>query len=325
MIKLLIAIILLSSPGINLYAQTGISLEAEIYNIERTLTRQDIPAADRHDALVRLASLRQLSGDIEGAARNWLEAAAAIPGSVDDDALLACAYCLAAMGEWERAAIALEPLLSKSAGARFLNISIKAVQTGDLSELIMLSDNPAYSENRAQIIFLLWKLSNNASAADEWQQRLIGEFSQTPEGRIAAGVSAVITIRPSPFWLFIGGLDSFAFAENISLPNDNQIANTVSAAGTAIVTSVPASQTTASQPSALQSSSSLRLQTGIYSREANAQSQAASLRQAGFSPVIEHRIADNTEMWAVTVPAGADSARTASELRAAGFESFPVR
>ena len=75
----------------------SVSLEAEIQNIERTIAGQGLSPALRHESLVRLARLRQLSGDIEGAARNWLEAAAAIPGRIDDDALLACAYCLAAM------------------------------------------------------------------------------------------------------------------------------------------------------------------------------------------------------------------------------------
>ncbi|MDR0302447.1 MAG: hypothetical protein LBI04_09085, partial [Treponema sp.] len=82
----------------SVFAQTGVSLEAEIQNMEKTASKQGIPPAQRHETLVRLARLKQLSGDIEGAAKNWFEAAGAIPGSVDDNALLSCAYCLAAMG-----------------------------------------------------------------------------------------------------------------------------------------------------------------------------------------------------------------------------------
>jgi hypothetical protein len=46
-----------------------------------------------------------------------------------------------------------------------------------------------------------------------------------------------------------------------------------------------------------------------------------NLKKAGFSPLLEIR----NEKWAVMVPAGADTNRTIAELRAAGFESFPVR
>jgi hypothetical protein len=47
----------------------------------------------------------------------------------------------------------------------------------------------------------------------------------------------------------------------------------------------------------------------------------ANLKAAGFSPSLEKR----NEMWAVTVLAGTDTNRTIAELRAAGFESFPLK
>jgi hypothetical protein len=68
--------------------------------------------------------------------------------------------------------------------------------------------------------------------------------------------------------------------------------------------------------------SGVKLQTGVYSMEENAQAQASGLRKAGFSPSIEKR---NNEMWAVTVPSGPDQNRTIRELKAAGFDSFPLR
>jgi hypothetical protein len=78
---------------------------------------------------------------------------------------------------------------------------------------------------------------------------------------------------------------------------------------------VPTTQTTA--PAA----GTVRLQTGLYSQQANADKQMENLKKAGFSPLLESR----NEKWAVMVPAGADTNRTIAELRAAGFESFPVR
>ena len=324
----------------SVFAQTGVSLEVEIKNIEAAAYKQGASAVERHNALVRLARLRQLSGDIEGAAKNWFEAAAAIPGRVDDDALLSCAYCLAAMGEWDRAITALEPLLIKSSRARFLDTAVKAIKTGDSTALTALADNPEYLEMKSQIIFVLWKLSH-AQTAEKWRQRLIAEFPQTPEGRLAVNQSpSSAVVRPSPFWLFAGGYDSLTV-----LPNETSNATTAQRPASVTTASAPTGAAQAApaavQPSAAQStsqsrvspqpsvtqsaSSSARLQTGIFGRQANAQTQAASLRQAGFSPSVEQRVVNGNEMWAVTVPVGTDQGRSIRELREAGFESFPVK
>jgi hypothetical protein len=298
------------------FAQTGVSLDVEIKNIEASISKQGISAVDRHDALVRLARLRRLSGDIEGAAKNWFEAAGAIPGKLDDDALLSCAYCLAAMGEWDRVATALEPLLLKLPRARFLDTCIKAIKTGDSSALSALADNPEYSEMKSQIIFMLWKTSR-AQTAENWRQRLIAEFPQTPEGRLASGQSSsLVIVRPSPFWLFAGGLDSLPI-----------LASETASVTTAAQTNSQLDISQSPQTSAPQNAASpiARLQTGVFNRQANAQTQVTNLSKAGFFPSIEQRIVNGNEMWAVTVPAGAEQTRTVRELREAGFESFPVK
>jgi hypothetical protein len=67
------------------------------------------------------------------------------------------------------------------------------------------------------------------------------------------------------------------------------------------------------------------LQTGVFSREANARTQAENLRKAGFTASITRKMVNGTEHWAVTVPAGQDTNRTIQELKRAGFDSFPVR
>jgi len=311
----------------SLFAQTGVSLEAEIQNIERTVSGQGITAAQKHEALVRLARLRQLSGDIEGAARNWLEAAAAIPGQVDDDALLSCAYCLAAMGEWDKAAAALEPLLSKSARARFLSASINAIKTGNVSGLSALADSGEYSGMKSEIFFMLWKTSR-ADTAETWRRRLAAEFPQTPEGRLAASSASAVTVKTSPFWLFVSGYDSLPLMETAQAARPPPASQPASATASAPVASQPsapqpASQTATvpavTQPPAPQSTA--RLQTGLFSRQENANAHMAALRRAGFSPSLEQRGAN----WAVTVPQGADQSGSIRELREAGFESFPVR
>jgi len=316
--RVFITVIFLVCPVFVLISQTNVtsvSMENEIKNLEKTTAAQGVSPAQRHDALISLARLRQLSGDIEGAARNWLEAAAAVPGQVDDDALLACAYCLAAMGEWDRARTALEPLFLKSSRARFLYTSINAISTGDITALSEIASNPEYTNYKNEIYFLLWRtlrdIKEDVSSAETWRQRLITEFPQTPEGRLAAGGAANVSIKPSPFWLLIGGG---------SLPPEGKTAAVV----TQSTVAVTASQTTVSvsQDTAV---SQTRLQTGLFSKQVNAQNQAANLRQAGFSPSIEQRIINSGEMWVVTVPSGTNTNVTIRELREAGFESFPIK
>jgi len=314
--------------GQAIFAQTGVSLEAELKNIEASAHKQGVSAAEKHDALVRLARLRQLSGDIEGAARNWLEAAAAIPGKVDDDALLSCAYCLAAMGEWDRAITALEPLQAKSPRARFLDTAIKTIKTGDTSVLSAIADNPEYSQLKAEILFVLWKTAKG-DASERWRERLVVEFPQTPEGKLAANQSSLVVVRPSPFWLFAGGYDSLAVLAS-EKPKETAAVQTTAAPQTTPSFQVGASQANVSQTNVVQpvpqtTVSKARLQTGIFSRQVNAQDQITNLKQAGFSPSLEQRIVNGSEMWAVTVPAGTDQGRAIKELREAGFESFPVK
>jgi hypothetical protein len=271
-----------------IFAQTGVSLDAEIKNMEKTVNKQGVTPSQKHETLVRLARLKQLSGDIEGAAKNWFEAAAAVPGNIDDDALLACAGCLAAMGEWDRASAALEPLVSKIQRARFLDTVIKAIQSGDELPLAALAANPQFSQMKSEIYFMLWKIAKGQEA-ESWRGKLLAEFPQSPEGRLAAGESSqAITVRPTPFWLFASGLDSLPLA---------------------------------AETYAAQKSAPAKLQTGKYGIQANADKQMDKLRLAGFTPFTEKR----DEYWFVMVPAGTDQGRTISDLKKAGFDSFPVK
>jgi len=305
------------------FAQTGVSLETEIQNLEKAAVKQGVSPSERHDSLVRLARLRQLSGDIEGAAKNWLEAVTAVPGQIDDDALLACAYCLAAMGELDRARTALEPLLAKSARARFLNTGIYTISTGNTSALAAIADNPEYSQFKSEIFFLLWRTlranGGDILAAEKWKQRLAAEFPQSPEGRLAAGETSdssnSIAIKTNPFWLFIGGLDS------LPLMGSETTDRPVTTAASTQTTVQPA----VSSPQGTGVSPTVRLQTGLFSRQNNAQTQAASLRQAGFSSSVEQRIVNNSEMWAVIVSSETEANAAIRALRDAGFEAFPIR
>jgi tetratricopeptide (TPR) repeat protein len=281
-------------------AQNGIPVAAEMQSVEKIIGRQESTPAERQGAFARLARLRQLAGDIEGAARNWLEAAAAVPDKIDDGALLACAYCLAAMGEWDRAQAALAPILSKEPRAMFLELVIKALKTGDVSALAAIADKLEYSPMKSEIYFMLWKLSDGA---ETWKRRLLAECPESPEARLAADESqSRVIVRASPFWLF---RNSFSTVETEAF--------------------FPVLDAQPAAPQSLESSA-VRLQTGLFRQRANAQAQAERLHKAGFSPSLEQRSANGNEAWAVTVPAGWDVSRSIKDLRDAGFDgSFPIR
>ena len=77
----------------------GIPSGNELRAIEQTLARPGITAAARREALTRLARLRQLAGDLAGAATSWLDAERAEPGQ-SGDALNTAGDAALAAGAW---------------------------------------------------------------------------------------------------------------------------------------------------------------------------------------------------------------------------------
>jgi hypothetical protein len=308
--RFLLAAALYLAGGLVLHAQDsgvppGIPLAAEIAGLEQTLEKAGVSDSERHTALVRLALLRQLSGDIESAAQCWFSAAA-LPGGNSDAALAAGAFCLAAMGEWERTAAAIEPLLRSGRQGpallqvRYLAACLKAWNSGDASALSALVDNPEYAALRPTIYYTLWK-TLTGSAAEAWKNRLLVEFPRSPEGRAAdseSGGSSVVSARPSPLWLLLPGRSGFSLAPSTAGP------------------AVPSAAASRAPAKALQN--------GLFSSEANARVQADRLARAGFAPSVIRRSVDGAEYWAVTVPVGPDINQTIAELKNAGFESFPI-
>ena len=339
LISLLLTVFFLA--GVNLYAQSVPGqLGTEIQAIEQKLTPTASPA-ERHDALVRLAKLRQLSGNIAEAAANWLDAAAADPQ--DGAALTAGAYCLAAIGEWEKAASAIRPLLASGrAGpamlqAWFLDACLRAWSAGDVSALTALAAHPDFATMRPLIYYTLWQtLTRNPAAvgaptgtvnAESWKSRLLAEFPQSPEaratdsGRVAnpgnEKDSPVVSIIQSPLWQLLPGKAAAPAKPVVPTPAS-------SAVPTPTVSAPPPSAAASPTPSA-PVTSGVVLQTGLFSKEANARVQFEALRKAGFTALISRKLVNGAEHWAVTVPAGIDQRKTIADLKKAGFDSFPVK
>jgi len=200
-ITVILCAAILSLAGGALYSQNNVPMQlgTEIQQLEQRLST----SVGRYEVLVRLAQLRQLSGNIAGAAVNWLDAAAVNPN--DDTALVSGAYCLAAIGEWERAAAALRPVLvSNRVGpallqARFLDACLRAwtSNTADgISDLAAIAVNPEFIALRPIIYYTLWQTlarntsmpgANNANdnGAESWKSLLLAEFPKSPEARAA--------------------------------------------------------------------------------------------------------------------------------------------
>jgi hypothetical protein len=283
----------------------GQSLGDEIRNLENTLSRPGLSPADKQNALVRLARLQELSGGIEAAARSWGEAAAA-PDKPDDLSLIRGAWCLAAMGEWDRADAAVRTiLLAGRPGpallkARYLGALSAALGAADFSALKSLTDTPEFETLRPSMYYTLWKTLDPAGEGASWKSRLLSEFPGSPEGRIAAAedTGGSVSAAPTPLWLLFPGRGA--------------------------VIPAPAEPPVPASAAAPEAAETALLQTGLFGNEGNAEKQAERLRLAGFSPRITRRTVNGSEYWATGVSPGQDMSRMILRLKDAGFESFPV-
>jgi hypothetical protein len=287
-----------------LRAQSGLDLE--LRNLEDRLRRPSSESARLED-LGRLAFLRGLSGDQEGAASSWELAA----GGGNSQALLRGAACFMALGDWERAEAAIkEVLLQGGAGedrlqACFLRAQMEGLQSGgtNTAALVSLLEDPAYRDYWPRICFGLWKFTGRES----WRKKLAEEFPRSPEGRIAAGTESSGGIRlmaaPSPVWLLFA-----AFPPSAASPPARPAASP--------------SPPPQGPPPPLPGET--LLQAGLFSREANARALLERLRAAGFSALSGRQTRAGADYTVVYVRPGPDINRSIRELKAAGFDSFPV-
>ena len=327
----LLALVLFLAGANRPHAQDGPAaasqLGAQIQALEQTLAANP-PPAERHGALVRLARLRQLSGNVAIAANLWLEAAALNPA--DDFSRVAGAYCLAAIGEWERAIAVIQPLLAPGRTgpsvirARYLDATLRAWTVSDISGLTALAGDPEAATLRPIIYYTLWWTVARDPAtfgdnAEFWRQRLLTRYPASPEARIAApeaaGGSPAISAIHSPLWLLLPGVPA---GTPTGIPEGSTLAELMGSfpppqgAPAPQVTPPPAAAPTHGQ------------QTGLFRSETNARNHAAALLRAGFATLVTRRLVNGVEHWTVVVPAE-NPARTAHDLRMAGYDSFTVR
>jgi hypothetical protein len=284
----------------------------EIQNLEKKLTDPGIPAAERHRVLIQLAGLFRLAGNPEAAARAWTEAAFVEPGSRDDLALVEGARCFAAIGELDKAEAQVQTVLrtgrdaANIRSARYLEAQIRAFRSGDFSVLAALGEDPVFNEYKAAIYYTQWQLSGDP----RYKSRLLAEYPESPEARIAGGEGGAVSAAPMALWFLFPGREGVALGSP-------------AAGGSPQVLPTPAAQNPRPQETT-GGTAPVVLQTGLFSREENARALTERLKRAGFQPDIVRREVRGAGYWAVIVPAGNDMGRTIIRLKDAGFESFPV-
>ncbi|MDR0629355.1 MAG: SPOR domain-containing protein [Treponema sp.] len=285
-----------------LYAQSPaqILLADEIRRLEETVKISKLPARERQEAFIRLAQLLQLTGNFEGAAKAWNDGALADPQNQHDTALLEGAFCLVALGEMDQAEAQIKPLLQSShpgtrLKARYLHAQIQAFRSGELAPLQDLLDDPDYEGYTPGIYYTLWKLTG----IERYKTRLLSIYPQSPEARIVQGASnsGPVSLLPLALWFLFPGREQVTVTATVQ-----------DARGVRTATDTEAQV----------------LQTGLFSREANAQTMAARLKAAGFEATVAHRVVKGTSYWVVTVLSGQDIHKTQVRLQEKGFESFPV-
>jgi hypothetical protein len=162
----------------------------------------------KHDFFVELAELLRLSGDNEGAAAAWKDAAQAVPGERDDRALLEMTVCLMAIGEWEEAVQAARLVLLTSRNspgimlrAKYLTAQIEAFTRGDTVALEFYLDDPDYASLKPAIYYTLYIITRD----EIYKNRLITEYPAGPETRLLTDDT---TPFPGAMWLLYPGRES---------------------------------------------------------------------------------------------------------------------
>ena len=303
-----ILLFLFALPSLSAQSNS-VSVAAEITRLERlsgmATGTSDSSSWERYNAFLSLARLHILSGDWEAALKAYEGALALYPN--DGRALLEQGRFLVSLGEYDRAAAALRTLFSREREkglmikGRYLAAQLEAFRSGNTGPLAAMAADPEFAEYRSGIYYTLWRLTG----LEQYRTRLTADFPHGPEAKIASGS---VDFAPTPLWLLFPGRSSIVLAPAL-------------APTTAAPTPTPTPTPTAAPTPAV---SGRVLQTGLFSREANAQGQAAQLRNAGFQPQILRRQVNEDERWVVYVPGGRDVNATLRSLKDAGFESFPT-
>jgi tetratricopeptide (TPR) repeat protein len=320
----------------------GTSVLADAIQAELTkLTSAAIDERERRDSYIQLARMLSLSGDIEGAASAWENAAYADPKSRDDPALLESAACYVSMGEWEKADAIVKLLLLTVRGDKniskrtiYLNGQIEAFHYGNTAALELIADDKEYTGFSPAIYYTLWQVSD----LEQYKAKLLNRFPNSPEAySIMSGGGALrVSALPSAGWLLFPGREKFnagpaKFVPPVQPPVKTDSRPTQDPAAPRSNYSTPPVQAAAgaelSQNSLTDGRHGSRvLQAGLYRNRVNANLQLNRLKAAGFNAGISSRTVSGEAYWTVSISIPSDSTQkdTIQRLKEHGFDAFPT-
>lgn len=329
LIKIGLSICLFILPGFfPVFGQETASLQKDI-NDEcvrlEALVDNSTNDTERHSALRTLARLEQLRGAYEAAAAFWTEAAYARSGNRDDAALLEAASCYISIGELDKAMADVTTVLLSVKDvalllkARYLGAQIEALkgEPGSLQTLSALVGDPDHAERQSVILYLLFRISGEASYAETLKNR----YPQSTEALLLE--KDLVQLKALPYWYL---------PADRSVLELTQVRESAESGAQSVSAHVPEENSKAETPDASSDDAAtaesrdglLGLQVGLFSTESNAQSELQRLSAKGFSGAIVSRSIEGKAYWAVLVPVASDVNTMIIRLKDAGFESFPV-
>ena len=308
------------NPGFsNTPSASVLSLNTEKARLEKLSSGAGGTARERYDAYSALARLYQLSGNQEAALKALDGALTLFPG--DSKVLLEKSRLLISIGENEKAGALIADLLKNSQDlesliqGRYLVAMLELLQAGNTKSFVSLTEDPGFSGYYSAIYYTLWKYTGLSS----WKARLTAEFPQSPETKVANGT---VNAPSRPFWFLFPGRNSIT----LSPPSQPAAPAAAPPSPAAAYPAAPGKPGTADakNPSPVQGGGNL-LQTGLFSKQENAQALAERLKKAGFEPLILSTQLNAGNFWSVCVPYGTDMNTMIMKLKNAGFESFPLK
>jgi cell division protein FtsN len=200
--------------------------------------------------------------------------------------------------------------------ARFLGSLSYAFRTGDAQTLasLLAAGEELTAERKCTILYALWKITGNES----YRTRLRTEHPSSPEAKsLEENPNRQIAGASTAMWLLFPGRD----AVSLGTPAVREPDRASQAPSTAPqITAAQAPARTENTAAA----ATVVLQTGLFSREENAQAMVNRLKRAGFTPVVSRRTVNGNAYFAVSVNASGDINAAILHLKDSGFEAFPV-
>ena len=275
---------------------------------------------DKHDLLVALAELQEITGDLLSAQKGYVNASFVVPGNKDFESLLSSARLLVEMGEYRDAEAQARGMVetakdTKVTGAALVILSRiyaatereqKAVETA-----IRSMEDP---QNPPSVEMLYWAVELGRRVDNvPLESTALAVLETEYEGSLElALVSGDITAVPAVANLFSFGLDASS-GDNTTRPGIDLEAVDETDVETENIDETPGP-------------AFLDIQTGSFLVKENAEYALQDLETEGFQAIVRERLIGEKLYYRVVVPdVPAETVQNVLvQLKERGFEGYPL-